>query len=97
MPTAIKIGGNRSIRITARPSRERSSLYQQLTERDQVVFDLGEVGSISESFADQLFGVLVLERGFDFVFKHVKVINAADDVLRSIAIAMKRRRSFAAA
>jgi len=78
-------------------SRERSSLYQQLTERDQVVIDLGEVESISESFADELFGVLVLERGFDFVVKHVKIINAADDVLRSIAIAMKRRRSLVAA
>jgi len=51
------------------------------------------IQSIFESFADELFGVLVLERGFDFVIKHVKIINAADDVLRSIAVAMKRRRA----
>ncbi|AKV06148.1 hypothetical protein B723_06975 [Pseudomonas fluorescens NCIMB 11764] len=78
-------------------SRERSSLYKLLSDQDQVVIDLGDVASISESFADELFGVLVLEQGFDFVVNHVKIVNAADDVLRSIAIAMKRRRALAAA
>ncbi|MCU1751608.1 STAS-like domain-containing protein [Pseudomonas sp. 6D_7.1_Bac1] len=77
-------------------SRERSSLTRELASSEQVVIDLKEVESISESFADELFGVLVMERGFDFVIKHVKIINAADDVLRSIAIAMKRRCSAAA-
>lgn len=72
-------------------SRERSNLAQELANGDQVVIDLKKVESISESFADELFGVLVMERGFDFVVKHVKIVNAADDVLRSIAIAMKRR------
>lgn len=38
----------------------------------------------------------MLERGFDFVVKLMKIFNAADDVLRSIAIAMKRRRSLVA-
>lgn len=77
-------------------SKERSALYRQLHDHEQIVIDLASVESISESFADELFGVLVLERGFDFVIKHVKIINAADDVLRSIAIAMKRRRAIAA-
>jgi hypothetical protein len=61
-----------------------------------VVIDLSEVQSISESFADELFGVLVMERGFNFVVEHLKIVNAADDVLRSIAVAMKRRQSVAA-
>lgn len=72
-------------------SRERSCLSKQLASCEQVVIDLKEVESISESFADELFGVLVMERGFDFVVQHVKIVNADDDVLRSIAIAMKRR------
>lgn len=78
-------------------SKERSALYRQLNTHDKVVIDLAGVESISESFADELFGVLVLERGFDFVIKHIKIVNAADDVLRSIAVAMKRRRSTLAA
>lgn len=77
-------------------SKERSALCRQLRDHEKIVIDLSAVESISESFADELFGVLVLERGFDFVVKHVKIINAADDVLRSIAVAMKRRRAIAA-
>ncbi|GAC1030272.1 hypothetical protein thsps21_10990 [Pseudomonas sp. No.21] len=78
-------------------SKERSALYHKLKDHGQVVIDLTGVESISESFADELFGVLVLEKGFDFVIKHIKIINAADDVLRSIAVAMKRRRGVIAA
>lgn len=78
-------------------SKERSALHNRLKNHGQVVIDLAGVESISESFADELFGVLVLEKGFDFVVKHIKIINAADDVLRSIAIAMKRRRGVIAA
>lgn len=77
-------------------SKERNALLHKLNRHDDVVVDLADVQSISESFADELFGVLVLEKGFDFVIKHVKVVNAADDVLRSIAVAMKRRRAVAA-
>lgn len=73
-------------------SRSRTSLSSKLSDCEQVVIDLGRVQSISESFADEFFGVLVMQRGFDFVVQHVKIINAADHVLRPIAISMKRRR-----
>jgi len=77
-------------------SRSRIGLANKLASSEQVVIDLGKVQSISESFADEFFGVLVMEKGFDFVVQHVRLINAADHVLRPIAISMKRRRLSAA-
>ncbi|MCY1283414.1 hypothetical protein D9M70_322930 [compost metagenome] len=70
---------------------ERASISELLSHEENVVIDLENVESISESFADELFGVLVLERGLSYVLQHIKLVNAAEDVLRSIAIAMKRR------
>ncbi|WP_312956689.1 STAS-like domain-containing protein [Pseudomonas songnenensis] len=48
---------------------------------------------MSESYADELFGVLVLDHGLDYVARHLRFVNADDTVLRPIAVAMKRRDS----
>lgn len=74
-------------------ARERQSINEQLSASSRLVIDLKNVESISESFADELFGVLVLQRGLGYVTSHLKLINAAEHVLRSIAIAMQRRSS----
>lgn len=72
-------------------AEERSSIECLLSENNQVTIDLSQVASVSESYADELFGVLVLKRGLDFVTKHIRFVNASDSVLRPIAVAMKRR------
>lgn len=79
--------------LASRPlaAKEREAICALLSGNEKVVIDLANVESISESFADELFGVLVLECGFDYVIQKIKLVNAADDVIRSIAIAMKRR------
>ncbi|QNH03771.1 STAS-like domain-containing protein [Pseudomonas sp. B11D7D] len=72
-------------------AQERKTILAQLDRSPRFTIDLGSVHSISESFADELFGVMVLERGVGFVTSHLRLINANESVLRSIAIAMKRR------
>lgn len=78
-------------------ARERSAIDHKLDGNQRLTIDLANIASISESFADELFGVLVLQRGLTFVTTHLKIINAKDSVLRSIAVAMKRRSSLLAA
>tara|TARA_Y100000815_G_C13330690_1_gene495842 strand:- start:1033 stop:1320 length:288 start_codon:yes stop_codon:yes gene_type:complete len=76
---------------------ERRRLEAVLAEQGAVQIDLGNVESISESFADELFGILVRDKGLDFVTACVKITHASESALRSIAIAMHRRSSQVAA
>jgi len=64
------------------------------TESDVVIkVDLSEVESISESYADELFGMLVKEYGLDVILDRMKIINADDYMLNSIASVIQRRAS----
>ncbi|AUA81948.1 STAS-like domain-containing protein [Pseudomonas aeruginosa] len=72
-------------------ARERTAIDSRIQADQRVVIDLRNVASISESFADELFGVLVLQRGLGDVTSRLKLINATESVLRSIAVAMQRR------
>lgn len=74
-------------------AKERACIEGLLSQNEMVQIDLGQVASISESYADELFGVLVLDHGLDYVARHIRFVNADDTVLRPIAIAMKRRDS----
>lgn len=53
--------------------------------------DFGEVQSISESFADELFGVLVRRKGLAWLLDHVALEDARDEVLASVARAIRAR------
>lgn len=59
----------------------------------KVTLDFSNVVSVSSSFADELFGVLVLEHGIEWLRDHVDVKGAAPDVLRSLLKAIDRRVS----
>jgi hypothetical protein len=72
-------------------AQERREIMAHLEDQPRFTIDLQNVQSISESFADELFGVLVLEKGSSFVMARLRFINATESVLRSIAIAIKRR------
>lgn len=78
-------------------AEERASIEALIVKEEQVKIDLSQVASISESYADELFGVLVLRHGLAFVANHLRFINASDSVLRPIAVAMKRRGAHHAA
>lgn len=72
-------------------ARQRKEILSRMSGQQKFIIDLRNVQSVSESFADELFGVMVLEKGSKFVTTNVKIVNASDSVLRSIAIAIQRR------
>lgn len=60
-------------------------------------FDFSNVKSVSESYADELFGVLAATKGLDFFLDHVKVQTSKNDIAEALAIAIDRRCSSSAA
>jgi len=71
----------------------RSLIEQQVLSGDKVSIDLGAVFSISESYADELFGVLALRYGLDWLTDHVALKNQKAFVFRAIADAIRQRLS----
>ncbi|MEG0359898.1 MAG: STAS-like domain-containing protein [Anaerorhabdus sp.] len=57
----------------------------------KVEIDLANVESISESYADEIFGVLVHQYGFEEVLSKIQLTNANDFVMNNIAIVIDRR------
>jgi hypothetical protein len=59
--------------------------------RTRVTIDLEGVYTISESFADELFGILVKQEGEEWFRQHIVVRNASADVRRSILSGIEKR------
>ena len=57
----------------------------------RVVVDFEVVEDVTESYADELFGVLVLKYGLAKLSEHAVIANASDRVLLTIARAIKHR------
>lgn len=85
--------GDLASRTLAVPYRQKleNALAEDRTSIIQV--DLQNVQSISESYADEIFGILVKEFGVDIVLDRMKLINADEYVLESIASVIDRRMS----
>jgi hypothetical protein len=69
----------------------RHTILQTLGERPSIQLDLSAVQSISDSYADELFGVLCAQLGFDSFFTKVKIIGSNDSLNRAIAINIDNR------
>ena len=69
---------------------QRAELLDAVQE-GLVLLDLTAVESISDSYADELFGVIAAVNGLDWLGKHVKIAGAKEPILRDIAVAVKRR------
>lgn len=72
----------------------RLNVEQVVSTRKLAIIDLTNVVSISESYADELFAVLIEQHGLDWFSKNIKILFATtqqDAVLRSIATAIRRR------
>lgn len=55
------------------------------------MIDLRQVESLSESYADELFGLLAVGLGIDHFVQRISVCHANTHVLRVIARALKER------
>jgi hypothetical protein len=72
---------------------ERQKIEFYLNDKVRVEVDLKDVESISESYSDELFGVLVAKLGLAAVLDLLKVSNANNSALKSIATVMQRRNN----
>lgn len=70
----------------------RESLKALWVTHELVIVNCKNVEALSESYADELFGVLVLEEGYERVIQHLKIQAAETHVLLSIASVIKRRK-----
>lgn len=70
---------------------ERHKIEVYLKDRYLISVDLSGVASISESYSDELFGILVAKFGVEDVLSHIRIQNADPIILRSIATVIKRR------
>lgn len=61
--------------------------------RHTVQIDFRNVFSISESYADELFGVLAIKKNLDWLTTNVSISHANEATFRSIANAIRQRLS----
>jgi uncharacterized membrane protein len=83
------------------PEGDLASRNQAIPQRHQIEvlirgsnvvdLDLSGVYSISESYSDEIFGVLVVKFGVTKVLSQVKIRNASPSILKSIAKVIQRR------
>lgn len=57
----------------------------------KIQLDFINVFSISESYADELFGVLAVRNSLDWLTEHVSILHADEATFRSIANAIRQR------
>lgn len=69
----------------------RVDVAKAILDGHSVSIDLGHVASVSESYADELFGILAIGLGLDQFVKRVSILHANNHVLRVIAQALKDR------
>jgi hypothetical protein len=81
-------------RKLAIPHRRHIEQAFNNSEVMQIQIDLAGVESISQSYADEIFGVLVEEFGCEDVLQKIKLKNANDYILESIAIVIDRRAQY---
>lgn len=74
-------------------SQFRAKIMEEIGLGCTITIDLADVISISDSYADELFGVLCLEIGMEKVLSSIRLNNADDFVLRVIAENMRNRIS----
>lgn len=75
----------------------RLQLLQILSTNSTLELDLSSVESISDSYADELFGVLSASIGLENFFSRVKIVGARQDLARVIAQNIRNRTTELAA
>ncbi len=72
-------------------ARARGFIEERCLAGERVIVYLGAVLSVSESFADELFGVLVARHGLEWFAEHVGLRDASPTSLRAIIEAIRSR------
>lgn len=70
---------------------ERHKIEALLIDGKKVRINLAGVESVSESYSDEIFGILVVKLGVKTILTNVKFENANPSILKSIAKVIQRR------
>lgn len=96
--TAIRIANRLGTDVSSR--RNAASIRQEACalakENGWCDIDCNGVRSMSDGFADELFAVLVEEKGEEWFLNHIRVENATDDTRLTILVAIRDRQARAA-
>lgn len=83
---------NSDLASRALAAKERNLIISKISQNDEkLVLDFKNVKSLSESFADELFGILAVTKGVSFILEKFVFSNTRDQVIKSIAISIDRR------
>ena len=74
-------------------SKFRVRLLKIINDDSSVNIDFQGVESISDSYADELFGILALSLGIEKFFRIISIINASDRIFQVIAANIHTRIS----
>lgn len=69
----------------------RAQIERLASQGEKVAIDLSGVHAISESYADELFGVLALRHGLEWLSGNVVLHNPNSFAFRAIATAIRQR------
>ncbi len=69
----------------------RAVIEEHAAAGNQVALNFKNVFSVSESYADELFGVLVVRYGLEWLSGSVSIQNASPVVFRAIVSAIRQR------
>lgn len=72
-------------------ARLRADIERRAGRGERVILDFAVVESLSESYADELLGVLAARYGLDWLAQRVQPRNARASVSRAIAAAIRYR------
>ena len=89
-PILLKITDS-DLASRARAAAFRHQVLTIISNEGVVKMDLGSVESVSDSFADELFGVLAAALGLEQLTSKLKVTNASEAVYRVIALNIRNR------
>jgi hypothetical protein len=69
----------------------RHKVVEALSAGNRVIIDFADIKCVAHAYADELFGVLAVNYGFDTLTVQVKIVHAKQPVLRAIAAAIGLR------
>ena len=93
MTTTIRIAGLCSTDVSSRSNASdlRRKIIALVQAGSNVELDLGDVRTISDSFADELFGVLARDKGSDWFRQWIQIKNAEEFPRATILDEIKNR------
>ena len=70
-------------------SKIKKQILLDLREGTGVTLDFGNVNIITQSFADEIIGILVREQGSKYVGENIRLVNANQEIIDTINFVIK--------